>query len=48
MRKSHLNVRELLELEARHDIKDSIEELIIEFSTVEELDLLSYLQKEYH
>lgn len=47
MRKSHPNVRELLELEARHDIKASIEELIIEFSTVEELDLLSYLQKEY-
>ena len=38
---------ELLELEARHDIKASTGEHIIEFSTDKELVLISYLQRKY-
>lgn len=47
MGKSRQNIMELLELEARHNIKASTGEHIIGFSADKELDLISYLQKKY-
>lgn len=47
MGKSPQNVMQLLELGARHCIEVHTGELIVGFSTIKELDLISYLQRQY-
>ena len=47
MGKSHQNVMQLLELGAKHYFEIHTGVLIVGISAIKELDLISYLQRQY-